>query len=273
MKAKGLPGTFLGEVVTTAVFILNRSTTRNLDGKTPYEVWHGERPAVSFFRTFGCIAHVRNTKPHLKKLEDRSTPMIFIDYEAGSKAYRMFNPMDGRVHVTHDAVFDEGAQWDWGTGAGREDGGGAETFSVEFPVYTDPVVVEGEPVGGSLVAVNSPPVASTPSTVSAPMTPPAPAPVAAHPSLETIEFAMLPCNVHDALDANQDDDAPLRFRTLKDVLGPDTLPGLVSWELARIYNRSIVPSPSSRASLVGLQLLLKGAGAGGAIFFCSNFSI
>ena len=107
LMAKGLPGIFWGEAVTTAVFILNRSPTRSLDGKTPYEAWHGEQPAVSFFHTFGCIAHVKNTKPHLMKLEKRSNPMIFVGYEAESKAYRMYNPVDGRVHVTRDAVFDE----------------------------------------------------------------------------------------------------------------------------------------------------------------------
>jgi transposase InsO family protein len=52
IKAKGLPRAFWGEAVTTAVYILNRSPTRSLDGKTPYEAWHGERPTVSFFRYF-----------------------------------------------------------------------------------------------------------------------------------------------------------------------------------------------------------------------------
>jgi transposase InsO family protein len=120
LKAKALLGTFWGEAVNTAVYILNRSPTRSLDGKTPFEAWHGERPTVSFLRTFGCVAHVRNTKPHLKKLEDRSTPMIFVGYEVGSKAYRVFNPVDGRVHVTRDVMFDEDAQWNWDAGAGAE---------------------------------------------------------------------------------------------------------------------------------------------------------
>lgn len=83
---KSLPRMFWGEAVTTAVFILNRSPTCSRDGRTPFEAWHGERPPVSFFRTFGCMAHVKN-KPHLKKLEARNTPMIFMGYEAGSKAY------------------------------------------------------------------------------------------------------------------------------------------------------------------------------------------
>jgi transposase InsO family protein len=37
MKAKSLPGCFWGEMVMTAVFILNRSPTRTVEGKTPFE--------------------------------------------------------------------------------------------------------------------------------------------------------------------------------------------------------------------------------------------
>jgi hypothetical protein len=71
-----------------AVFILNRSPTQSVDGRTPHEVWHGVKPAVHFFRTFGCIAHVKQGSKRLSKLEDRSTLMVFIGYEPGSKAWR-----------------------------------------------------------------------------------------------------------------------------------------------------------------------------------------
>lgn len=37
MKAKGVPGRFWGEGVHTAVYLLNRSPTKPLDGTTPYE--------------------------------------------------------------------------------------------------------------------------------------------------------------------------------------------------------------------------------------------
>ena len=149
MKVKALPAMFWGEAVNTAVYILNRSPTRSLDGKTPYEAWHGERPAVSFLRTFGCIAHVQKTKSYLKKLEDRSTPMIFVGYEMGSKAYRVYNLVNGRVSVTRGVVLDEDAQWDWGVEAGGGNGGGAEEFTVEYPTFTEQVV-GGEPAGGAL---------------------------------------------------------------------------------------------------------------------------
>ena len=107
MKARGVPSTFWGEAVSNVVFILNRSPTKALKNKTPYEAWHGEKPAVHFMRTFGCIAHVKVTRPHAAKLDDRSMKMVFLGYEPGSKGYRVYDPVSGRLHVSRDVVFDE----------------------------------------------------------------------------------------------------------------------------------------------------------------------
>jgi hypothetical protein len=97
----------VGEVVATAVFILNQSPTQSVDGKMPYEVWHGAKPTIHFFRTFGCVAHVKQGSKKLGKLDDRSTPMVFIGYKPGSRAWRFYNPVTKRVHVSHDAIFEE----------------------------------------------------------------------------------------------------------------------------------------------------------------------
>ena len=48
MKAKGMPTRFWGEAVTTVVFILYRSLTKALMGKTSFEAWYGRKPSVSF---------------------------------------------------------------------------------------------------------------------------------------------------------------------------------------------------------------------------------
>ena len=86
MKAKGIPTRFWGETVTTTVFILNRAPTKALKGVTPFEAWYGRHPSVSFLQTFGCIGHIRKMKLVLTKLEDRSTPMVLLGYEEGTKA-------------------------------------------------------------------------------------------------------------------------------------------------------------------------------------------
>ena len=59
LKAKRVPGEFWGEAVSTAVFILNRSPTKSMDGKTTFEAWHGRKPDVHYMHTFGCVVHVR----------------------------------------------------------------------------------------------------------------------------------------------------------------------------------------------------------------------
>jgi transposase InsO family protein len=112
MKAKAVPARLWGEAVMTAVFLLNRALLRSLVGRMPYEAWHGEKSVVHFLRVFDCVAHVKVTKSNAGKLDDQSTRMVMIRYEAGLKAYRVYDPVANRVHVTRDTVFEEGAAWD-----------------------------------------------------------------------------------------------------------------------------------------------------------------
>ena len=95
-----------------AVFILNRTPTKALTGKTPFEAWYGRKPSMSFLQTFGCIDHIRKPKPNLTKLEDRSTPMVFLGYMEGTKVYRLYDPRGDKVLVSRDVMFDEKATWD-----------------------------------------------------------------------------------------------------------------------------------------------------------------
>jgi hypothetical protein len=113
MKAKCLPRIFWGEAVNCVVYLLNRAASKSIEGKTPYELWTGSKPAVNHLRTFGCVAHVKNNTPNLKKLSDRSRKMIFVGYEPGSAAYRCYDPATRKVHISRDVVFDEECVWDW----------------------------------------------------------------------------------------------------------------------------------------------------------------
>ena len=64
---------------------------------------------MSFLRTFGCIGHVRKTKPVFTKLEDRSTPMVVLGNEEVTKAYQLYDPCGGKVVVSRDVMFDKKA--------------------------------------------------------------------------------------------------------------------------------------------------------------------
>jgi hypothetical protein len=133
----GLPGWLWGEDIATTVYLLNRSPTKSLQSQTPFESWYGKKPGVLHLHTFACVVHVKNTRPNLKKLEDRSTPMIFIGYEPGSKAYHVYDPVLKKVHVSRDMIFDESAQWDWSMQGEQGDSTKIDdTFSVEMEYTT-----------------------------------------------------------------------------------------------------------------------------------------
>ena len=91
LKQREMPAVFWGEAVATTVYILNRPPTKALDGRMPYEAWHGGKPVVSHLRVFDCLAFAKELG-HIGKLDDRSTPGVFIGYAEGSKAYRSLEP-------------------------------------------------------------------------------------------------------------------------------------------------------------------------------------
>jgi hypothetical protein len=107
LKQWGMPAVFWGGAVVTAVYILNRSPTKALNGRTPYKAWHGRKLAVSHLRVFGCLAFGKELG-HIGKLDDKSTLGVFISYAEGSKAYRILDPGTQRVRTTRDVVLDEG---------------------------------------------------------------------------------------------------------------------------------------------------------------------
>ncbi|CAA0822344.1 cysteine-rich RLK (RECEPTOR-like protein kinase) 8 [Striga hermonthica] len=198
------------------------------------------QPDVSFLRTFGCIGHVKKTKPFLSKLEDRSTPMVFLGYEEGSKAYRLYDPRGGKVVVSRDVVFDEMAAWDWenpDTGEARGVGG---TFVIEHLV-----IHGGGDAGSEEPAADAP----SPATVVASVEPQSPAmgtgeespPAAAHtpppqspaaagqgtPPVTTVEFTSPPSDIDEYVDAFHDGEE-VRFRRMDNLVGNSIVPGLAS---------------------------------------------
>jgi hypothetical protein len=175
LKSKNLPGWLWGEAVVMAVYLLNWSPTKSMIDKTPFEAWYGKKPGVQHLRTFGCVDHVKDTSLNLKKLEDRSRPMIFIGYELGSKVYRTYGPITKKVHVSRDVVFSEQEQWDWSKGGERgEDADNNGPFSVEMEYSTETWVV-----AIAYADAGSPEVGSSPGSPLPPPRSPTPIPLVA----------------------------------------------------------------------------------------------
>nr|GFA45696.1 ribonuclease H-like domain-containing protein [Tanacetum cinerariifolium] len=59
--------------------------------KTPYELFRGRTPALSFMRPFGCHVTILNTLNHLGMFIGKSDEGFFVGYSTNSKAFRVYN--------------------------------------------------------------------------------------------------------------------------------------------------------------------------------------
>nr|GEY12857.1 ribonuclease H-like domain-containing protein [Tanacetum cinerariifolium] len=78
--------TFWTEVVNTACYVQNRVLVVNHHNKTPYELFHGVTPTLSFIRPFGCPITILNTMDHLGKFDGKTDKGTQRNGFAGTKA-------------------------------------------------------------------------------------------------------------------------------------------------------------------------------------------
>ncbi|GJU98189.1 retrotransposon protein, putative, ty1-copia subclass [Tanacetum coccineum] len=106
MSQTTLPKSFLDYALEYAARIFNMVPTKKVD-KTPYEIWHGQAPKLSYLKVWGCEALVKRdilTKPD--KLEPRSFKCIFIGYPKEMMGYSFYNPSENKVFVArNDELF------------------------------------------------------------------------------------------------------------------------------------------------------------------------
>jgi hypothetical protein len=240
LKQRGMPTVFWGEAVVTAVYMLNRSPTKALNGRTPYEAWHGRKPAVSHLQVFDYLAFGKELG-HIGKLDDSSTTGVFIGYVEGSKAYHILDPGTQRVRTTCDIVFDEGRGWTWDKAVDDGSTPTYDNFTVEY-VHFDGAGGVGSSLPPSMsTPVPEPPLTSAlrcPATTSAatmssppppqpvpPCTPAATAtpvgtstPAPAHVEPSPVEFATPLSHDEERIDACYNGEL-LRYHTMEDLLG------------------------------------------------------
>jgi len=101
-----LPIRFWGECVLTAGFLINRTPSSVLDGKTPYEVLFGKQPTYDNVRIFGCLCYARIRETD--KFAPRSRPCVFVGYPFGKKGWRLYDMEKDEFFISRDVVFSEG---------------------------------------------------------------------------------------------------------------------------------------------------------------------
>ncbi|GJV92632.1 putative ribonuclease H-like domain-containing protein [Tanacetum coccineum] len=87
-----------------ACYVQNRVLVIKPHNKTPYELFLGRKPALSFMRPFRCPVTIIDTLDHLGKFDGKADEGFFIGYSVNSKAFRVFNSrtriVEETLHIT-----------------------------------------------------------------------------------------------------------------------------------------------------------------------------
>ncbi|UYV79406.1 hypothetical protein LAZ67_17002496, partial [Cordylochernes scorpioides] len=107
LHGRKMPLELWAEAVNTAVYLLNRCTTKVLGNSTPYEIWYKRKPSILHLKTFGCNAYVHIPKDNRKKLHKKSIRTFFVGYTETNKNYRMWDPIARKIIISRDVIFTE----------------------------------------------------------------------------------------------------------------------------------------------------------------------
>nr|GEX21625.1 retrotransposon protein, putative, Ty1-copia subclass [Tanacetum cinerariifolium] len=86
-----LPLSFWDYALESAVCILKMVPTKKVD-KTPYELWHGKVPNLSYLKVWGCEAHVKRHTPD--KLQQRSVKFLGKGFHTSIESGRIVELVD-----------------------------------------------------------------------------------------------------------------------------------------------------------------------------------
>lgn len=105
-----LPKRFWGEAICTANYTQNRLIMKSIGDKSPFELWTGRKPNVSYFRVFGCKAFVFVPKQLRRKLDRKCKELQFVGYCEETKGYRFLDIKSNKVVISRDAEFEENSE-------------------------------------------------------------------------------------------------------------------------------------------------------------------
>ncbi len=242
LNGADLPPEMWGESVVTANMLRNRSPATGIK-VTPYEMFHGRRPNVSFLRPYGIAAFALIPKQRrTTKLDEVSVEGKLVGYELEGSGYRLLLS-DGTICSSRNVVFSTPA-----SGTPATDAAAVAAVATRVPPRQVSFALESEIIPG--------PNLTAPSGANTPIVPP-PSATADVPGDTTDDDDVLPPLMDDPDSDDSDDfddgvapvplvhlfNNPLHVPLAAPIVAPTIVPPIVPAVTSAIL--SPVPVPTS----------------------------
>lgn len=147
------------------------------------------------------MVYLKNTIPHLKKHDDRSSPMVYLGVEEGCKTHYLFDLSRGKLEVSGDVIFQENLKWKWKVEANNEEE--LQEFNILHKLYSNEVTIEVDEGDTRTVAK----IITIPSSPTCPVTS-SPSTLLSNAYTSTAPLMSTSSESHDG---------PIRFRSITDI--------------------------------------------------------
>lgn len=118
----------------TKAHLINRTPSKLLNRKTPYEVLHTSQPSYNEIRGFGTLCFARNNPHEKDKFSPRSRRCVFLGYPFGEKGWKVYHLETQEIFTSRDVVFDE-ATFPFANGVGQEPSNTGPIYCLEPPQH------------------------------------------------------------------------------------------------------------------------------------------
>jgi hypothetical protein len=98
---------YWAEALNTINNLQNRSPTKALDDKTPFESWSRIKPTLTHIKIFDYKTYTLIPKENKQKLNLHSIKCIFLSYIEESKTYMLMDISNIRIIISKGVIFDE----------------------------------------------------------------------------------------------------------------------------------------------------------------------
>ena len=105
LEAHNLPLSLWSAAIQHAAYLRNRSYTRAIANKTPYEHWFRQRPDVAHFHEFGIPVHVLRDGENQSKLEPKALTHTFVGFDDPFPSIRYYDARSHNIKTTRNYSF------------------------------------------------------------------------------------------------------------------------------------------------------------------------
>ena len=102
-----VPKSYWPYAFATAVYLINRMPTEVINGVSPYAKLFKQSPNYLKLRVFGCVCFPWLRPYRANKLQERSTPCVFVGYSLTQSAYLCLEIQSGRLYTSRHVQFIE----------------------------------------------------------------------------------------------------------------------------------------------------------------------